>query len=393
MAYFQKRDNNGCTARVRLKGHNESRTFYPASGKTARKLAEKWAQDEEEKILAGNYKSSIPARTTTLLQALNDYDDKFAKKLKGYSTEQYRINAWRTWKYKDSKLSDLTDAMFDEYRDDRRKYVKDGSIRLDLAVISAMFSKTNYGIPNPALATIATLAPSEKRNRRLRQGEQEYLFASLFDTQCSDPKRANHNLPLVAIFGLETACRMSEIVKDTREHTTGILRENIILDGDRSRVQIFDTKNGADRWVPLTQAAVEVINRACALHPAKSGLLFRTTAGAIKQAWNRAKKRAKDQYKADGGEDESFLANFHFHDLRHEAASRWKNDFDIHGLKDLTGHKDVRSLMRYVHSDEDDIGDMAAKMTKRQKEKRAAGDKKVFKLPPIKKKPKAATKK
>lgn len=209
MATFQDRANNGCTAKIRLKGHNESRTFYPASGKTARMLAEKWAREEEEKILAGNYKSTKKAGATTLKDALNVYEKEFAKKLKGYEAEKYRIEAWRNWKYANAKLAELTEEMFNGYRDERRKHVSDGTIRLDFAVISALFSNTKYGIENPARTTISTLANAQKRNRRFQGLEQKYLLDALFDTKCSDEKRANKYLPLVAIFGIETACRLS----------------------------------------------------------------------------------------------------------------------------------------------------------------------------------------
>lgn len=381
MATFQDRANNACTAKIRLKGHNESRTFYPASGKSARMLAEKWTREEEEKILAGNYKSTKKAGATMLKDALDIYENEFAKKLKGYEAEKYRIESWRKWKYANAKLTELTEEMFNNYRDERRKYVSDGTIRLDFAVISALFSNTKYGIENPAQATISTLATAQKRNRRLKGLEQKYLLDALFNTQCSDAKRANKYLPLVAIFGIETACRLSEIVKDTREHTTGVLRENIKIDGDKSIAKIFDTKNGEDRFIPLTPAAIETIQRAKALNPALHGPLFITTASAVKQGWNRAKKRAAQQYKKDGGMDKDFLKDFHFHDLRHEAASRWKKFFNTSELKDLTGHKDIRSLSRYLHSDEDDIKEMAKKMAEIQKRNKADGDAKTIQFP------------
>jgi len=390
MPTFQNRADNGCTARIRLKGHVDSMTFYPSAGKTARQLAEKWARDEEEKILEGNFVSAKKARKTTLTQALDDYENNFAKKLKGYHIERYRIEAWRLWKYKDSKLSELSEAMFNEYRDDRRLYVKDGSIRLDLAVITAIFSNTRYGIENPAAPTISTLAPTEKRDRRLFKTEQTYLLDALFNTQCSDPKRANEYLPLVAIFAIETACRLSEIVPRTSKnketgkttvHTTGLLRENVQIDGNKSVARIFDTKNGTDRWVPLTPAAIEAYRRALEIDPSLRGPVFRTTVSAIKQGWQRAKKRAINEFFKDGGTDIKFLANFRFHDLRHEAASRWKKYFDVIKLKDLTGHKDIRSLSRYLHSDEDDVKEMAKEMSEIQNQNVAAGDKKMIVFP------------
>lgn len=381
MATYQIRTNDGCTAKIRLKGHIESKTFYPAGGRTARQHAEKWANAEEDKIRAGNYQSRKKARTITLREALDNYEKNFASKLKGYIAEKYRITGWRNWKYSNAKLSDLTEDMFNAYRDERRKYVKDGTIRLDFAVITALFSNTNYGIPNPASGTISTLDMAKQRDRRLKKDEQPYLLDALFNTNCSDPKRANQYLPLVVIFGIETSCRLSEIVEDKKEHSTGVLRENVHFDGDKSTVFIKDTKNGRDRFVPLTPVAIEAIKRALELDSSTTGPVFRTTASAITQAWGRAKIRAIAQYKHDGGTDESFLVDFHFHDLRHEAASRWKKDLQLAELKDLTGHKDVRSLFRYLHSDEDDIKDVASVMTAIQNRNREMGDRRVIQFP------------
>lgn len=381
MATYQQRENNGCTAKIRLKGYNESRTFYSLGKKSGEDRAREWAVAEEEKILTGNYKSAKGARTTTLKQALLNYKTKFAKKLKGYEAEKYRIEQWCTWKYADTKLADLTDDMFNKYRDDRREHVKDSTIRLDFAVITAVFSNTNYGISNPAKGTISTLAATEKRDRRFKEEEQKYLLDALFDTECSEPKRANKYLPLVVIFAVETACRLSEIVKDTSEHTTGLLRENVTLDGEKSIAKVYNTKNGTDRYVPLTPIAVEAINHAYLLDASLRGPVFKTTAAAISQCFQRAKKRAIKRYKDLSGKDKGFLVNFHFHDLRHEAASRWKKYLSMSELKDLTGHKDVRSLFRYLHSDEDDFKDMSSKMAKIQNKNRDDGDARIIKFP------------
>lgn len=64
-----------------------------------------------------------------------------------------------------------------------------------------------------------------------------------------------------------------------------------------------------------------------------------------------------------------FLVDFRFHDNQHEAASRWARDFDLVKLKMITGHKDARSLLRYVNPDEEDVALIAATMAEVQKVK------------------------
>lgn len=140
---------------------------------------------------------------------------------------------------------------------------------------------------------------------------------------------------------------------------------------DKAVAKFIDTKNGESRFVPLSPTDIECLMQARELNPVLRGAVFPTTNSAIKQAWQRAKKRAQVQYKADGGVDEEFLVDFHFHDNRHEAASRWARNFDIKKLKMVTGHKDIRSLMRYVNPDEDDVAMIAKEMAEVQKVKTA----------------------
>jgi integrase len=191
------------------------------------------------------------------------------------------------------------------------------------------------------------------------------------DTQCSDPKRANKWIPLVTRFAIETAARLSEIVgKDktaTEAAVPGLIWENVHI--DESICRLIDTKNGESRFVPLSPAAIACLSRARELNTALRGSAFPTTNSAIKQAWQRAKKRAQEQYKTDGGLDIDFLVDFRFHDNRHEAASRWARDFDQTKLKMITGHKDTRSLDRYVNANRSDIALIAAKMAEVQKTK------------------------
>ena len=45
------------------------------------------------------------------------------------------------------------------------------------------------------------------------------------------------------------------------------------------------------------------------------------------------------------------LVNRHFHDLRHEATSRFfeHTDLDVMEIKAITGHKSLQMLARYTH--------------------------------------------
>jgi integrase len=69
----------------------------------------------------------------------------------------------------------------------------------------------------------------------------------------------------------------------------------------------------------------------------RSGPVFPITVNALKLAWERAVAR-------------SGLSNLHFHDLRHEAVSRFfEMGLSLPEVAVISGHRDPRMLFRYTH--------------------------------------------
>ena len=65
--------------------------------------------------------------------------------------------------------------------------------------------------------------------------------------------------------------------------------------------------------------------------------MFPVTDVALRQSWERLRNRAN-------------LIDFTFHDLRHEAISRFfEMGMSIAEVKSISGHKDVRQLFNYTH--------------------------------------------
>ncbi|MBL4747914.1 MAG: tyrosine-type recombinase/integrase [Magnetovibrio sp.] len=68
--------------------------------------------------------------------------------------------------------------------------------------------------------------------------------------------------------------------------------------------RLIDTKNGENRDLPLSSRAIEVLK---ILPKLTNGFVFQTSSEGLKNAYERARKRAN-------------LQHVNFHDLRHEAA-------------------------------------------------------------------------
>ena len=105
------------------------------------------------------------------------------------------------------------------------------------------------------------------------------------------------------------------------------------MDLDSGFASLFDTKNGEDRRVPLTKAARDVL----ASLPAQNERVFPISANCVRLAWERTRKKTG-------------ISDLRFHDLRHEAVSRFfEMGMSVPEVALISGHKDVRQLFRYTH--------------------------------------------
>lgn len=208
--------------------------------------------------------------------------------------------------------------------------VSAATVRGDLALISNLFtvSRARWGyesIQNPVVR--GSRPPVGKaRTRRVKDDEFRRLFAAGLEYE----RDFESSVPICAVIAFAglTAMRRGEIAQlDWAD-----------VDLERGIVVLHETKNGSSRAVPLREEAYALLR---ALGPRKAGRVFDTTGAAIGTAWHRVRERA-------GIED------LHFHDLRHEATSRFFEDATKFGLTDteigsITGHKTWAMLQRYTH--------------------------------------------
>ena len=105
------------------------------------------------------------------------------------------------------------------------------------------------------------------------------------------------------------------------------------IDLDSGFAFLSDTKNGEDRRVPLTKTARDVLSRL----PRHDERVFSISANCVRLAWERTRNKAG-------------ISDLRFHDLRHEAVSRFfEMGMSVPEVALISGHKDVRQLFRYTH--------------------------------------------
>lgn len=228
---------------------------------------------------------------------------------------------------------------------------EDATVLRRLAVISHVFSIARKewgmeGLVNP-VEQIRKPRPKNARTRRINQEHDGECGTDVNELEHIITVSSSSYLPAIARLAVETAMRRGEIVELRWEHVN--LKKRV--------AHLPDTKNGSARDVPLSSAAIGVLD---ALPRNLNGKVFPVRADAVTRAFERAVARARKEYENKCDEqkrkpDSKFLADLCFHDLRHEATSRLAEIYPLHELAKITGHKDPRMLMRYYHPRAEDL--------------------------------------
>jgi integrase len=321
MASIRKKRNKW-QAQVRLKdGPYLSKSF------ALKRDAELWAAEQERKIRLGELdQSSSRSLSGTLGDLIKRYRDEVAANKKCAPFETSILTALLRSKLSLVGLNQNLVEPISRYRDQRLCNVGPDIVRRELGILQHMFNiaRMEWGMPIPTnpLQLIKKPSPSKPRERRLSDTEFELLMSSIAETR-------NKFLKPIIQFALATAMRRGEML---------MARWGDINWNNRT-IFIEEAKNGWSRTIPLSSEALDILN----LVPKAEDRIFPTTAMAIQLAWQRLTKRA-------GIED------LHFHDLRHEAISRFfEMGLSIPEVALISGHRDVRQLFRYTHLRAEDV--------------------------------------
>ena len=215
----------------------------------------------------------------------------------------------------------MSKSDFATYRDKRLKTIKPSSLKRQLAPVANMFeiARTEWNIPlkdNP-LDKLKLNAPDNRRERRLQAGEYDRLIEAA-------QTRQNPWIEKVIIFAIETAMRRGEILALNWSEVNLQRRSAIIL----------ESKNGHSRTIPLTPKAYALLQGI----EREDDRVFPLTKDALKMAWGRMMTLAG-------------LEDLRFHDLRHEAVSRFfEMGLTVPEVASISGHRDMKMLMRYAHA-------------------------------------------
>ncbi len=284
--------------------------------------AETWARQVENEIdRAPLGFDRAKLRTLTLSDLVSRYRDEITPKKRGAAVERYRLARLLSCELGPLSLENLTAEHVARYRDQRLREVGAEAVRRELGLVRHVLNiaRREWSVPllvNP-VADVTLPNPSKARERRLDASE----WARLLDA--SKGRRATWLSPMLQL-SLATGMRRSELLSARWED----------VDLSRRTLRLRLTKNGHSRTIPLSLDAVSILE---ALPRSNSGLLFTVTPNAVRLAWERLTAKAG-------------LVDLHFHDLRHEAISRFfERGLSLAEVALISGHRDHRMLLRYTH--------------------------------------------
>jgi len=321
MASFRKR-KGGCNVQVRRSGFPHlSKTF------TIKTDAQAWARDAELRLERDEL--FIPAKPdlSTLGDILSRYLRDIDSKKRGAGPESLRIGKILRHSMCSIKISKLSSMDIASYRDERLQEVVPASVVMELMLISHAIDTAvrewGVALPDNVVKNVTKPKVDRGRDRRLLAGEEQRLLLA-----CSQSK--NYGLLPVVIMAIETDMRRGELLNLSWKD----------IDLDKHVAYLEMTKNGTKRDVPLSSKAIETLG---SLPHEITGKVFPLSPVALRGLWNRVCKRTD-------------LIDLRFHDLRHEATSRFfEKGLNVMEVAAITGQKDLRMLQRYTHLRVEDL--------------------------------------
>jgi integrase len=296
-----------------------------------------WARVIESRVTLGTYADPRVAENTLVKDLIDRYLEQPNQRNRVDASLKSRCNRLRR-SLGAFSLSKLSVLHLSEYRDQRLEVVSSQTVIHELSLLRAIFrlAAHDWGIPFPlGIPTIRLPKTPRGRTRRLVEGEEEALLSL-----CEDDT-VLRNFILLA---LETAMRRSELINLCWED----------IDLNSRTLSIHKTKNGIPRQIPLSDKAVEILQRLVDDRVTKaeqsddtSRLVFSLSATAISHRFARLREKAG-------------ITNLRVHDLRHESISRlFELGFNQMEVAAISGHQTVAMLQRYCHLS---IGHLSSKL-------------------------------
>ena len=283
-----------------------------------------WGAEEEKKLelIANGMQPE-----TMFSDVIKRYLNEVTPTKRGEKHEFNRLTRFLRHPITDKYISDVTRQDLELWIKERLETVKGESVRRELSTIGHIFKVAveRWGyIQNSPMVGLQQPQASKPRTQRFTQEDiDEIIKISGYNESL---KTAKARTGAAMLFAVETAMRAGEICNLTWD--------NVNLEKRTAFLPI--TKNGSSRTVPLTKAAVKILER-LKDEIEQGDTCFQVKSNILDATFRKLKKTANREY-------------LHFHDTRREALTRLAKKVDVMTLAKISGHKDIRILQNVYYA-------------------------------------------
>jgi integrase len=348
----------GYTAQIRLKRegkvvHTEAETF------SAKALARTWMTRREAELQAQRSRGEAVGRRMTIEQMIEWYQSRERPDKPWGRTKRADLARMKAGALAGKRADQLTRSDFIEYTERRRaEGAGPATAANDLIWFRQVFRAADavLGCPVPMealnraaefLRQAGIIGKPQKRDRRLRDGEEAKILKHF------SKRGRGAKIPMrdIILFALATSRREEEI--------TRLLWSD--LDRKKGIALLRDVKHPTDKQgnhkeFRMLTAAWAIIDA----QPRKKGesRVFPYNPKSVGSAFTRAMPILG-------------IKDLHFHDLRHEATSRFfEAGYEITQVVHFTLHESWQTLKRYTHLRPEKVPDLSIKAGSKRKHSR-----------------------
>lgn len=262
-------------------------------------------------------------------ELITKYIDEVAPSHKGADKEISRLHKLMNDypKLMQKPITDVNQLDMIELRNDRLSKVSPSTVGRDLGVLGGVFKYARQELrilKTSPLLDVAKPTQAPHRERRITQEEINTILLGFNYDATYQPLTKRQQVAWAFLFALETAMRASEI--------TNMQWCNVYVD----HVLLPDTKNGTARKVPLSRRAIQLLELMKGLDNDKVLTISDRSNALSHDFWLVVSNKLG-------------ITDLNFHDTRHEATTRLAKKLPIQDLAKVTGHKDLKMLMRYYN--------------------------------------------
>lgn len=316
---------------IRVKGYDPMRATFDRL--TDAKI---WANKYESDMKLGKKIKKAECTKHTLTELIDRYIE---YELPQRKSDQKKFKMQLEWwkdKIGNHMLSEITPSLLSKYKDilanepskkpQHGRTTRSGAtVNRYMACLSIVLTKAvkewEWLDENP-MFKVSKKKESKGRVRYLSEDEKTKLLE-----EC---KKLSKELYIVVLIAISTGARYSEIVNLKWKD----------IDFRNKQFHFLNTKNGESRGVPIVDIVMYELEQYSKIRNIKSDYIFVNKDGKLiyfRDLFYKAIEAAR-------------IDDFHFHDLRHTAASYLAmNGASLLEIADILGHKTLQMVQRYSH--------------------------------------------